>query len=88
MKNAALVKDMDNVVSFDTWLEFFAYAGGMSNILLNIYSLFVVESILGIAVNRGFGYWASDSEDFQNGVRDEIDNMIYFKALLGALIII
>jgi hypothetical protein len=58
-------------------------------VVIKIYSVFVVESMLTISINRILGYWAKDSEDQINNINEtELNHFTYFKLLCGLLLII
>ena len=61
---------MENEVSFRTLIEYCNFGGGFCNVLIKIYSIFVIESFLAIVINRILGHWAKGNEDFINGVSE------------------
>lgn len=80
---------MENEVSINTLVQYCNFGGGIGNVLIKIYSIFVIESFLAIVINRILGYWAKENEDFINGVNEiEVNHIFFFKLLLGLLIVV
>lgn len=57
--------------------RFFNFDNGVMDIVIKIYSLFFIENILLIVINRVFGYWSKDSEDYSNGIIETVSNSNY-----------
>ena len=84
-----MLKDMDNEINFNSFLLYCNFGGGIFKLILKIYSVFVIESLVLMFINRVLGYWTKDNEDYLNGVSvGETNHVKYLLLLISSLIIV